>query len=463
MKLISNGFEVRFRYDGTKFQPSNISTNEITDDSTLYFKFEDEFANYLDLFTIDYEEEENVVNAIVSFFPPVEETDHIINDPEDGMQVSTQGGVLLGKMSFQMTAEEFDISGFSLVEATNSPVTGIKINLNIKEAFTNQSTFRFKDATASKDATLSNLIVSSGVVDDENPDNSTYKEYQLTPSFDKDTNNYEIELLEYIDTINVKPKLSDANATMQLKVPKRDDDNNLVYDTDGTTIIYEVISIQDDTQNEVTLNKLGEPDTVITVMITAEDGRTTNEYEVVIKRPYGTIKGTVQLGDNLRESMENLGVYTEYIVDANVYKSDIFNWEGIIPGDSTYDELDLLPKEITVVTDKDTGAYEIKIIPGTYDLQLERRGFLNHIVKSITVNNGDEIDLGNKILFPGDVDRNGMVSLQDFTTILNRMDATEGDEIYLPECDFGQKGYIALIDMTTVLNFMDNLLIIENY
>ena len=56
-----------------------------------------------------------------------------------------------------------------------------------------------------------------------------------------------------------------------------------------------------------------------------------------------------------------------------------------------------------------------------------------------------------------------MVSLQDFTTILNRMDATEGDEIYLPECDFGQKGYIALIDMTTVLNFMDNLLIIENY
>lgn len=463
MKLISNGFEVRFRYDGTKFQPSNISTNQITYDSTSYFQFENEFANYLDLFTIDYETEENVIDAIVSFYPPVEETEHIINDEKDGMLVSTQGGVLLGKMSFNMTAEEFDISGFSLVEDTNSPLTGIKINLNITEAFENQSTFRFTDATASKDATLSNLIVSSGVVDNETSENSTYKEYQLTPSFDKDTNNYEIELLEYINAINVKSKLSDENATMKLKVPKRDDDNNLVYDTNGTTIIYEVISIQDNTENEVILNKLGEPDTVITVMITAEDEKTTKEYEVVIKRPYGTIKGSIQLGDNLRESMENQGIYIEYIADANIYKSDIFNWDGIVDGDSTYDELDLLSKEITVTTDKDTGAYEIKIIPGTYDIQLERRGFLNHIIKAITVNDRDVIDLGNKILIPGDVDRNGMVSLQDFTTILNRMDAADGDEIYSSECDFGQKGYISLVDMTTVLNYMDNLLIIENY
>ena len=457
MKLISNGFEVRFRYDGTKFKPSNISTNEITDDSTLYFKFEDEFANYLDLFTIDYEEEENVVNAIVSFFPPVEETDHIINDPEDGMQVSTQGGVLLGKMSFQMTAEEFDISGFSLVEATNSPVTGIKINLNIKEAFTNQSTFRFKDATASKDATLSNLIVSSGVVDDENPDNSTYKEYQLTPSFDKDTNNYEIELLEYLDTINVKPKLSDANATMQMKVPKRDDDNNLVYDTDGTTIIYEVISIQDDTQNEVTLNKLGEPDTVITVMITAEDGRTTNEYEVVIKRPYGIIKGSIYTAPT-----KGTGIYTS---DIRIYKSsdtaEVIDWQTIVEGntDDIHDKL-LSLESINHIT-KDDGTYELYVIPGTYDILLDKPGYLDHIFTSRILQNGDTLDLENKELYAGDVNKDGAIEILDVSELTTIFGVVETDSSYDIKYDFDDDNEVGILDISAIIANYSMIRVIE--
>lgn len=454
---------MRFRYDGTKFKPSNIETNEVTDDVNSYFRFEEEFQEALDIFSLNYEEE-NVVNAVISFNPPIEETEHIIEKEDIGKVVTTSGGVLLGKMSFRMTAEEFDISEFSLVPDTNSPLTGIKINLNIEEAFENTSTFRFTDALPSKDSALSNLIVSSGVVDEENAENSTYKEYTLSPIFDKETLSYEIELLEYVDNLNIKATQSDENATMIIKVPKRDEENNLVYDTDGKTIIYEEKEMINDIPLEVVINKLGEPDTKLNITVTAEDGKTTTEYQLVIKRPYGTIKGSIQLGDGLRESMQaSYGIYTKYIADANVYKSNAFNWEGIIDGSSSYDELDLIEKEVSVITNEDTGEYEIKVIPGTYDLQLERKGFLNSIVKNITVNIGDTIEIENKILYPGDVDRNGVVSLQDYTKVINRQDAVKTDETYGDEYDFGQKGYISLIDITTVLNHMDKLLSIENY
>ena len=103
------------------------------------------------------------------------------------------------------------------------------------------------------------------------------------------------------------------------------------------------------------------------------------------------------------------------------------------------------------------------VIPGKYDLELERIGFLDVIVKNITVNAGDIIDLGNKILCPGDVDRNGIISLQDNAKLNNRKDVDSLDPMYGPEYDFGQKGYIGLIDATTASNYKDTLLTIEDY
>ena len=65
-----------------------------------------------------------------------------------------------------MISDDFDISGFSLKEDEFVPTTGIKINLNVKDSIENKSAFRFVDATASKNANLDNLIVSSGTTDD---------------------------------------------------------------------------------------------------------------------------------------------------------------------------------------------------------------------------------------------------------------------------------------------------------
>ena len=81
-----------------------------------------------------------------------------------------------------MITDNFDVSEFNLVENLSySPNTGIKIDYTAQESYQAQSTFRFTDATASKDASLKDLIVSSGTKDGEE---HTYKEYELTPTFD---------------------------------------------------------------------------------------------------------------------------------------------------------------------------------------------------------------------------------------------------------------------------------------
>ena len=54
-----------------------------------------------------------------------------------------------------MLTDTFDVSEFNLVENLDySPNTGIKIDYTVQESYQAQSTFRFTDATASKDAFL---------------------------------------------------------------------------------------------------------------------------------------------------------------------------------------------------------------------------------------------------------------------------------------------------------------------
>ena len=74
------GFDVRFSYDGTHFAPSNITTNDYTDDETEFFKFESEFSDCLELFTVPYTgTSTGGMRAVVSFNPPISESEHIKN------------------------------------------------------------------------------------------------------------------------------------------------------------------------------------------------------------------------------------------------------------------------------------------------------------------------------------------------------------------------------------------------
>lgn len=376
------GFDVRFSYDGTHFAPSNITTNDYTDDETEFFKFESEFSDCLELFTVPYTgTSTGGMRAVVSFNPPISESEHIKNKENVGMIVDSSGSVLLGTLSFRTTLDKFDISSFKLETSdTTSPKTGIKIIIDGSTYYENQSTFRFTDKSASRNADLSNIKLSNGNEDDEN-----YKEYVLNPSFDKNTLEYTTELLEYVDKVNLKVTKDDEKSSIVIKQPKHDENGNLVFEDDGSTIVYEETSL-DDLKNEIVLNKLGEPDTVIELKVTAEDEVTTKTYKITIHRPYGTIKG----------SIHTVNSNDVHIADVKVYNnSDQIDWENI----SSHDELDNYKTVLNKKTNED-GTYEIKVIPGNYDVLIDKVAYLDYIVTTIQVNENDEIDLDNVELIP---------------------------------------------------------------
>lgn len=126
-------------------------------------------------------------------------------------------------------------------------------------------------------------------------------------------------------------------------------------------------------------------------------------------------------------------------------------------------ELDNLEFQVQLETNGDDGSYTMYIIPGEYDLILERLGFLAHVLTGITINENDVIDLENKILIEGDIDRDGVVGLMDLVEVVDRLDTADGDGIYDERCDYGQKGFIDLTDMVIVVDNMDQLITIEEY
>lgn len=442
------GFDVRFSYDSSKLNPSKVTTNELSTNIKEYFEFESEFKDILQFYSIPYDGEGDGILAGLFFKPPVSVGGHVIDKDGVGKVIDTGEDLLIGRMSFQMTEEKFSTDWFHLVENTDTyPMTGIKINVDGVNNYQAQSTFRFTDQIASKDADLLDLILSSGEINEENPDESTYKEYEFNPIFNKDTLNYEVTLMEYLDKMSIKATQSDPNAKMTIKAPK----------------IEEVKNLDSDVPFEFELNKLGEPDTVLVIMVTAENGDK-KEYKVTIKRPYGTIKGTLQLGNDLRDSMQDsYGIYVEYIADVTLYKPDLIDWDKIIYKDESLDNLNNFDFDVQVQSDKDDGSYVIYAIPGQYDLILEKLGFLASVVRHINLSEGEVIELENKVLLEGDVDRSGIIDLDDMVYIVDMTDTMDGDGIYEEKYDFGKKGFVAVDDMVSVVTNSDELITIVEY
>lgn len=421
------------------------------------------------------EEGATVVRMIGSVNAPIAgATDHFILKDDGKYSFHTNGDVLLGTMSFQMTVEEFDISWFKLVTANSSPTTGVKISVNTVKRYEAQSTFRFTDDIASKEASLSNLVVSHGKQDLDNPDNSTYQEYPLTPTFDKDTLQYEIKLLEYIDDMDITATTLDGKATLKIKVPKRDETGELVYQENGTTIEYEEKEILDKTPFNSILNKLGEPDTVLTIVSTAEDGKTVKEYQLIIKRPYATIRGKAILEDFdnpviIQNFLDTYGTVLKHKVGINVYKADLAEWESIsdIYGTSyedpfTYEKLSKIPKEAQMQS-QDDGIFEIHIIPGKYDLQIERPGFLDYIYSDVELAEGDKVDMGEFRMAAGDTNRDGVITLEDISLTKKVMDMEENDPSFKPDYNPIQTGIVMLEDLRYVKKNQDQEIRIVNF
>ena len=203
-----------------------------------------------------------------------------------------------------------------------------------------------------------------------------------------------------MDNIDLTAIKSDEKSTLKIKTAKRDEKGNLIKDENGN-ITYEEKDITSGEKNEIILNKIGEEDTQITIEVTAEDTRVKKEYHITIKKPYGTIKGNIKTLPT-----ESTGIYKSTI---RIYKSEdvsqIIDWGTVENGKTDTIHEQLLELESKDEDTKDDGTYEIYVIPGTYDILLDKPGYLDHIYTKRTVNEGETIDLGEKELKAGDINK----------------------------------------------------------
>ncbi len=372
--------------------------------------------------------------------------------------VSTGDKVLLGKLSLKMLADEFDISSFELVTSEDSsPRSGIKINKDLKDSYEESNRFIFTDATASKNADLMSIEVSSGEQDPDNPSESTYKKYELDPTFSKEETNYTVTLYDYIDTVDLTVTPDDEKAKMKVKTPERTDDDKLngYNGEDEGTITYKEEDLTSGTKYPVTLNKLGEPDTKITITVTAEDGKTTKEYTVTIKRPYGIIEGSIETP--LTQSTTG-----KYTAEVKVYKStdvsEVFDWNEVESNGKEQLHEQLLELSSINYTTDDNGNYKIYVIPDKYDILIDKAGYLDLIFKEVEVKENETKQLDHKELFAGDVNKDGVVQIKDLTALLNVFGISSTDHEYEIKYDFNEDLGIQIKDLTALLaNFEKEL------
>lgn len=463
-KLNFKGIDLRLQYNTDLLTPSDIETNTAidvndADDIPSNFKYVNGFEKYMDMLEIEGTQGE--LRMVYSILGEDERTgtneyykEETVNEPI----VEVKDEAIIGKISFQMDDETaITTDDIKLKTGSTSPTTGIKVVTSEANIYQAQSLFEFTLDLTSKNANLSKIEISNG-----NDENGDYRKYDLNPIFEKETLEYETKILEYVDTVDLNIQAEDANSTIKIKYPKRDDDGKAERDNNGN-IIYEEKQISQELPEKITLNQLGEEDTIVEITVTAEDGVTEKIYKIHIKRPYGKIKGKVQLGDGLKESMYgSYGIEMKFIADIRIYKQGQVNWDDIIPGNLSLDDVDNEQIEKETESDND-GNYEICVIPGEYDFYIERKGFLADITTKMTINENDEIDLGTKILYEGDADRSGIIDLNDTIEIVNSMGANVGDSTYLEQYDFGQKDVVSLDDMVSVVTNLYKTITIQDY
>lgn len=431
-----NALQLRFSYDDTKLKPSNLHDNSyVTDASTTpNFEFTNSFASSMSYVPKWVENGEYM--CLIGLDKYDESYDYVELDNEIGeYEVNTNGGVLLGKMSFRLFNGKVDKNTFSLKTGSTFPQSGIAIAQTIESAYQDPSVFKF--TVASSDANLASINYEFFNYEEEGvlPNTVTHKEsVNLTNTEDGSTENlsiYKLTLNDYLDNISLKLALSDENATVKI-------DGNAIDIT---------------TSKELVLNSLGDEDTVIDIVVTAQDEVTTHTYRLVVHRPYATIKGKIIT----TETETTTGKYTCGIY---VYKQEdvekVLDWDERIANFSKSNGTDTINQdlhniqEISKVITNDDGTYEIKVLPGTYNVLQDKSGYLDHIYIYLNVKENDEINLGEYELVPGDCNKDGVVQLKDKVSVTTRNGKKEIDADYGEEYDFNNDGIIQLKDKVTV-------------
>ena len=167
---------------------------------------------------------------------------------------------------------------------------------------------------------------------------------------------------------------------------------------------------------------------------------------------------------------------TKHIANVYVFPSyPEIDWTQISSYRQSTGELALTP-EATAQTD-DAGNFSIAMPPGTYDILIDKAGYLDFIFTKVVVEDGKITEVkqyteaGSVVTFKdqiqllaGDVNKDGVVSLRDLGALKDAMDTQENISAdYNKACDFNDDGWVSIRDLGPIKDNMDKGRTILNY
>jgi len=185
--------------------------------------------------------------------------------------------------------------------------------------------------------------------------------------------------------------------------------------------------------------------------------KTTKEYKVKIHRPYGTIRGSIQTTPTKRTTGKNKAKVLLY---ENNKTTEVLDWDDVITkfnkGGANIDKVNSSVrklKENILLETQDDGTYETVLIPGVYDILIDKEGYLDHIYIFVEIEENEIIDLGNKALIAGDIDKDARINNTDIVMLYQKNGNKEGDINYSLKYD---------LDNDTRINNSDIVIIYQN-
>ena len=222
-KLKFKGIDLRLQYNTALLTPSNIETNAAinvndADGIPSNFTYINGFEKYMDMLEIEGTTGElRMVYSILGEDERTGTNDYYKEETANQPIVEITDEAIIGKISFQMEdGIAITTDDIKLKTGRTSPTTGIKVVTSESNNYQAQSLFEFTLDLKSKNANLKKIEISNG-----NNEEGNYRSYDLNPTFDKDTLEYETKILEYVDSVDLKTQAEDAKSTIKIKYPKK--------------------------------------------------------------------------------------------------------------------------------------------------------------------------------------------------------------------------------------------------
>ena len=411
--LETTGFSIRLDTQNEQLKPSNFESNEYTTNIEEYFKFENELQPHITMLSIP--EDENAVLLIGSVNPDVEtENQYIVEKEGVGKLLdSTQdtNGVLIGTLSFRSKTRELGENAIRIkTSQTLVPQTGINIMANKYDYYEDERTFKFTQELLSTNAKLSNLTTNLKEITD----------------FNRDIYEYTIQISAIEKEITILPTPEEETATVTINGEEVDIQNGKVVKLNDITAIS--------SKN------------VIEILVTAEDGQTTQKYKLNVEQLGGFLEGTVKTANNLGTHNATIKVYES---------SKYIDWKNTSSIDLSEEDL------IAKVDTNDVGAFHMILPIGKFDILIDKLGYLDYVIKGVEITQRHTTTMEEKQIIPGDINKDGKVNTYDKSYFLDGLNTAEGSEKYSIAYDYLEDGKVNTYDRTIFLGNFNRTKIIE--